>query len=75
MIELTIDSTAFAITPVPLSEPWRVVATHAGRKQADCQGNERTRSWLLASTGARARDPLLAQRHERMSFMKQLAGS
>jgi hypothetical protein len=58
MIELTIDSTAFAITPVPLSEPWRVVATHAGRKQTDCQGSERTRSWLLASTTARARDPL-----------------
>ena len=63
MTELTIDSTAFAITPVPLSEPWRVAATHAGRKQADCQGSERTRSWLLASTTTRARDPWLAQRH------------
>src|ERR1039457_4618268 len=41
MIELTIDSTAFAITPVPLSEPWRVFATHTGRKQTDCQGRER----------------------------------
>src|ERR1017187_1611332 len=58
MIELTIDSTAFAITPVPLSEPWRVFATHTGRKQTDCQGRARTRSWLRASTTARARDPL-----------------
>jgi len=40
MIELTIDSTAFATTPIPLSEPCRVVATHAGRKQFDCQGSE-----------------------------------
>src|SRR5260370_5699369 len=57
MIELTVDSTVFAITPIPLSEPQRVAVTHARRKQTDCLGSERTRSWLHASRTARARDP------------------
>jgi hypothetical protein len=40
MIELTIDSIAFAITPIALSEPCQVVAIHAELKLIDCQGIE-----------------------------------
>src|SRR5215471_5080768 len=68
MIELTIDSTAFATTPIPLSEPCRVVATHAGRKQFDCQGSESSRFWLPASPTSSAPIPWRARSaYERVS--------
>src|SRR5262249_2338223 len=43
MTELTIDGGAFATTPTPYPKPCRVAATHAGRKQIDCQGSEANR--------------------------------
>ena len=62
MIELTIDSTALVTTSIPLFKPCRAAATHAGRKQIDCQGSAPSRSGLSVGLPPALAIPSLAQR-------------
>jgi len=65
MTELTIDSGAFATTPTPCPKPCRVAATHAGRKQIDCQGSE-AKPMLTPGKLGRLCSPSLARSDECM---------